>query len=61
MHKRIQSRKTNGQWRKTTLKDFGFLDDEINQNGALIKCQKCGVESRPILLSGWICKCGHKN
>jgi hypothetical protein len=61
MSKRTQFRKPNGQWRKSTLRDFGFRDSEINQNGALIKCEKCGLESRPVLLNGWLCQCGHKN
>lgn len=57
--KRAQLRKANGQFRKTTLRDFGFIDSDFS-NGDLKKCEKCGEKSRPILKQ-WKCACGHKN
>ena len=52
-------RKPNGQFRRGTLRDFGFKDSDIN-DGSLRRCEKCKKESRPILIRGWVCECGHK-
>jgi hypothetical protein len=54
----MKLRKPNGQFKKATLRDFGFKDSDINTKKR--KCQKCGAERLPILTT-WICICGHAN
>lgn len=52
-------RRANGTFRRGTLRDLGFADSEIS-DGSLKTCEKCNKQSRPILVNGWICECGHK-
>lgn len=52
-------RKHNGQFKRPTLKDFGFKDSDISDGREKI-CAKCKEKSRPILIE-WVCACGQLN
>lgn len=59
---RVQSRSSNGRFRKTTLADFGVADKDINSKGNKMICQRCGKSCMPILLTTTHrnCACGGK-
>lgn len=44
---RVICRSSNGRFRKTTLKDFGFTDNDINTNKRLY-CPRCKKTIMPI-------------
>ena len=44
---RVISRSSNGRFRTTTLKDFGFADKDINTTKRLY-CPKCKKSIMPI-------------
>jgi hypothetical protein len=56
-------RQGNGQFRKTTLGDFGIPNSDINSN--LMICSDCGYGTdedwMPVLISGKCPKCGGRD
>lgn len=58
--KRNQLREANGRWRKTTLKDFGIKDSDLNLDFKRAICTKCGLTRIPILNELTNCRCGGK-
>jgi ssDNA-binding Zn-finger/Zn-ribbon topoisomerase 1 len=56
-------RQGNGQFRKTTLADFGIANSQINSD--FMACDNCGYgtdeEWMPVLLTGICPKCGSRD
>lgn len=53
---RRQLRKSNGQWRKASLTDFGIKDSELQEGKAV--CAHCNHKWYPILKTGKCPSCG---
>jgi hypothetical protein len=53
---RRTKRTSGGQFRPTTLRDFGFTPDDLQTTGAV--CANCGHTWHPILKTGQCPKCG---
>lgn len=53
---RIIQRRSGGQFRRTTLRDFGITQDQMADSD--MTCANCGHTWRPILKTGYCPKCG---
>lgn len=57
--RRIQMRSSNGRFRKSTLRDWGIGDNELQKGSAI--CANCGYGKEekwhPILKTGYCPKC----
>ena len=59
--KRLRSRKSNGRFSKTTLRDLGFSESDFGDGGIKV-CASCNTDGGRPILKLWVCtNCGHEN